>query len=35
MSNVTKLELPLDNLIRKSENNNTPSQSIFFPPWIW
>ena len=30
MSNVTKLELPLDNLIRKSENNNTPSQSIFF-----
>ena len=29
MSNVTKLELPLDNLIRKSENN-TPSQSIFF-----
>ena len=30
MSNVTKLELPLDNLIRKSQNNNTPSQSIFF-----
>ena len=30
MSNVTKLELPLDNLIRKSENNDTPSQSIFF-----
>ena len=30
MSNVTKLELPLDNLIRKSENNNTQSQSIFF-----
>ena len=30
MSNVTKLELPLDNLIRKSENNNTKSQSIFF-----
>ena len=30
MSDVTKLELPLDNLIGKSENNNTPSQSIFF-----
>ncbi len=30
MSNVTKLELPLDNLIRKSGNNNIPPQSIFF-----
>ena len=30
MNNVTQLELPLDNLIRKSENINTLSQSIFF-----
>ena len=30
MSRITKLELPLDNLIRKSKNNNIQSQSIFF-----
>jgi len=30
MNDMVELELPLENLIRKSENNNTPSQSVFF-----
>ena len=30
MSNHITIELPLDNLIRKLENQNSPSKSIFF-----
>ena len=34
MSEPIQLDLPLNNLVRKSESKDSPSKAIFFT-WFW